>query len=387
MKKFPKPWFRPSRNRWFVTLNGRQINLGSDKDTAFERYKALLSKPQTASVCGEKLVSVIDRFLEWCLKHRSPHTYEWYRYRLQRFVDRYPKLDATRIQPFHVQEWVDSYELSKTSQRNYIRSVKRCLSWAVAQGYLEKNPLEHMRAPSAEPRERFVTAGEYEHFLSFVRCPHLKDLLEVTWETGCRPQESLRVEVRHFDERNQRWVFPRAESKGRRAPRVVYLTDKAMTVTRRRVAQLRKGRIFRNTAGNPWTTSAVNCALDRVQIRMGQAVMRETNDLASEAEIERAMDQVTLTKRVKGKIVKRTQAELRQEAKRIVTSAKAKSLVPRYSLYSLRHSWATRALQSGTDALTVAILMGHSDPSTLAKVYQHLSHNPEHLLSQARRVS
>ena len=38
------------------------------------------------------------------------------------------------------------------------------------------------------------------------------------------------------------------------------------------------------------------------------------------------------------------------------------------------------------DALTVAVLMGHADPSTLAKVYQHLAHNPQHLLEQARKA-
>ena len=60
----------------------------------------------------------------------------------------------------------------------------------------------------------------------------------------------------------------------------------------------------------------------------------------------------------------------------------AAQFAPRYSLYALRHVWAMRALESGLDVLTVAILMGHSDPSTLARVYQHLSHSPEHLLAQ-----
>ena len=36
----------------------------------------------------------------------------------------------------------------------------------------------------------------------------------------------------------------------------------------------------------------------------------------------------------------------------------------------------TGACSGGPMHLTVAILMGHSDPSTLAKVYQHLAHNP-----------
>ncbi|MFN8707329.1 MAG: tyrosine-type recombinase/integrase, partial [Planctomyces sp.] len=58
-----------------------------------------------------------------------------------------------------------------------------------------------------------------------------------------------------------------------------------------------------------------------------------------------------------------------------------------YCLYSLRHSFATIALQSGLDGLTVAILLGHRDPSMLAKVYQHLSHNPDHLLRQVRKAA
>jgi hypothetical protein len=36
-------------------------------------------------------------------------------------------------------------------------------------------------------------------------------------------------------------------------------------------------------------------------------------------------------------------------------------------------------LQRGVDPLRVAILMGHADPSMLAKVYAHLAQDPEYL--------
>ena len=88
----------------------------------------------------------------------------------------------------------------------------------------------------------------------------------------------------------------------------------------------------------------------------------------------------------KGKRITKSDSELRSEAKRKLVARVIIKTIPRYSLYALRHAWATRALQSGLDGLTVAILMGHSDPSTLARVYQHLSHNPEHLLAQAAKV-
>jgi integrase len=77
---------------------------------------------------------------------------------------------------------------------------------------------------------------------------------------------------------------------------------------------------------------------------------------------------------------------LLQEARRKLANRSACSLVPNYSLYALRHAWATHALQRGVDPLTVAILMGHRDPSMLARVYQHLSLNPNHLLQQARKA-
>ena len=45
MKKFPKPWYRPSRGVWYVTLNDRQHNLGPDREAAFKQYGELLANP------------------------------------------------------------------------------------------------------------------------------------------------------------------------------------------------------------------------------------------------------------------------------------------------------------------------------------------------------
>ena len=59
----------------------------------------------------------------------------------------------------------------------------------------------------------------------------------------------------------------------------------------------------------------------------------------------------------------------------------------KYCVYPIRHSWATRALQRSLDPLTVAILMGHSEPSMLAKVYQHVAHDPEYTRAAAERAT
>jgi hypothetical protein len=35
MPRYPKPFFRKSRQLWYVQLAGRQVNLGPDRDAAF----------------------------------------------------------------------------------------------------------------------------------------------------------------------------------------------------------------------------------------------------------------------------------------------------------------------------------------------------------------
>ncbi len=387
MARRPKPWFWKARDGWYVTVGGTRHPLGQDKDEAYDRFYSIMRQPQQRKVSRDTLAAIIDAFLEWVLKNRSPDTYEWYRYRLQRFIEQYPDLRASELRPYHVQTWVDSYDFSVTSRRNYLRSVKRCMKWARIQGYVDRNPIADLEVPSAESKTVCVSEKEFDVLMSYVRNRSFADLLTVTWETGCRPQESLRVESRHVDVANQRWVIPKSESKMKRMARVVYMTDKAMRIVQRRMLANPEGILFRNTSGKPWTTEAVNCCCFDVQMRMGKDEMKRKGEEISVEAITELIPTLRPTRTRKGVVVPKTSAELRCEAKRKLTFKRAAQLAPRYSLYALRHSWATNALQKGVDALTVAILMGHEDPSTLAKVYQHLSLNPQHLLEQARRAA
>jgi integrase len=154
-------------------------------------------------------------------------------------------------------------------------------------------------------------------------------LITVSWETGCRPQESLNVEARHLDVTGNRWVFPASESKGNKIPRVVYLTPKALEISERLAAKHPQGVLFRNKNGRPWTPTATGCRFWRIKAKVG------------------------------GKV----------------------------SLYALRHTWMNRMLIGGVDAFTVATLAGHRDPSMLAKHYAHLSQAPGYLSQQAMRAA
>lgn len=397
MKKFPKPWYRPSRGVWYVTLYGKQHNLGPDREAAFDQYRKLLANaPAAESEEPPKappayVVGLIQRFMADVRANGAPQTVEWYRYRLQLFVDHLSAHDLQSLQVdelkrSHVTEWVNGYaHLSSGSKRNLCRAVQRVMNWAVEQELIRHTPLARMRKPKAGKRERIIADAEWRDILSLLRDEDLRDLFVVTWETGCRPQESLIVEARHVDLTNQRWVFAIAESKTD-LPRVVYLTDRALEITKRRMLRYPRGPIFRNSHGEPWTTDAVNCAFMRLQIRMGLRTMREQGMEVDPRDTAEFVKTLNPTRKEKGKTVPKTERDLLEEAKRKLTYRQAAKLAPKFCLYTIRHTWMNRLLTSGVDALTVAILAGHCDPSTLAKTYQHLSQNPRYMLEQARRV-
>lgn len=387
MSHYPKPFFRKTRHLWYVQLDGTQHNLGPDKDAAFAAYHELMRKPREKRVVrSESVAALIDSFLDYTQKHRAPDTYEWYQSRLQRFVRWYPDLLVSELKPFHVQQWIDSHPtLASGSKRNLCRSIMRAMTWAEKQGYIDKSPLAHFEKPVGGKRERVISDDEWRGILSLIPDEDFRDLLLVSWDTGCRPQESLIVEGRHVDLQNSRWVFSVSESKTD-LPRFIYLTEQALDITKRRMKRFPTGPLFRNSSGKPWTTDAVNCAFVRIQIRIGIRVMRQRGLKIEEADIERFTKTLKPTRKTKGVDILKAKSELREEARTKLRYREATKHAPKFCLYTIRHTWMNRMLTSGVDALTVAILAGHSDPSTLAKCYQHLSQNPRYLLEQAKRV-
>lgn len=329
--KYPKPWYRPSRDVWYVTLNGRQHNLGSDKDKAFERYHQLMSMEPEQRLIGTTTAEVLDAYLDWCKIHRASRTYDWYLRQCQGFVNFLPRgLHVEQLKPYHLQRWIDSHS-SWTSggKRNACTAIKAALNWAVRQGYIDRSPIQHFQKPPAGGRKQVVTEAEFKAILAATRDPAFRDLLQLAWETGARAQELLRVHARHVDFANRRWVFPADEAKGGKLPRIIYLNDTALAITRKWMRRYPNGILFRNTHGKPWKPMAVGCRFYTIK----------------------------------------------------------KKLKKRYCLTNFRHTFATNAIKKGLDPITVANLMGHTNTDMLARTYAHLSHDPVYMQQAAARVT
>ena len=329
MPHFPKPFFRAKRDRWYVQVDGKHVNLGPDKAGAFRRYHEIMAArkqplPAAAPPDDPLLIEVLDAFLDWCLRHREKRTFESYEERIKSFLasltDR--RMPLRDLRPFHLQQWVDSHpDWSPGMKRGRMQAVQRGLNWAVKQGRIDKSPVAHVEKPPPGKREVVIDHPTYRRMRELTATQEFRDLIDVCWETGCRPQEVWRVERRHFDAANRRWVFPAKESKGKKKIRVVYLTDLAVEVCRRLALKHPTGPLFRNSGGVRWTRFAVSLVFGRMKKHLGR----------------------------------------------------------KYALVDFRHSFATRSLKAGVDPVTLSFLLGHADTSTLAKTYAHLGLEVTHL--------
>ena len=170
MARPPKPWFWKRRNAWFVTIDGTRHFLDAEKDAALTRFHQLMAEPQKRVVRSDSLAAIIDLFLDWCQKHRAADIFEWYRYRLERFVQTYPDLRTHELRTFHVQQWLDAMtELASGSRHNFCRPIKRAMRWAMQQGYVDSNRIADMEQPKAGKRETMVSQPEFDRILEFTR--------------------------------------------------------------------------------------------------------------------------------------------------------------------------------------------------------------------------
>lgn len=333
--KFPKPFFRASKQAWYLQLGKRQISLGKDRDKAFKRYQEILLHDLGQAPIEDAHLTVAqisDLFVEWSGSHHAVETRDWYHTYLQSFCDSCGGLSVQDLKPFHVTRWLADKAWGSTTQHQAISCVKRALNWAVDEGLLTDNPLKRVRKPPMQRRERIIDETEHQTILSAVKDEAFRQFLFALRDTGARPKEIRTVSKEHVNLGDGIWVFHQHKTKGKTGrPRVIYLTPAMTQLTKELMVQHPDGTLFRNSRGRPWTRNAVRLRFRNLRKKFPQ---------------------------LKG-----------------VTS------------YVVRHTYTTDALERGVPIATVAELLGHSSTRMIEQHYSHLAEKREHLRQAAIKAT
>ena len=172
---------------------------------------------------------------------------------------------------------------------------------------------------------------------------------------------------------------PGGGAEGQGAQRVVYLTDEVDGDHETADGRHPRGPLFLNTDGLPWSPSALNCRFARLRLTLGRKKLDELGLMPPK------LKRLTKSQRADDAVRNGHLEAVGERRRQIATLARRQ--VPRYSLYTFRHSWCTHALERGVDAVTVATLMGHRDTTMISRHYAHLIQRRDHLRESVRKAA
>lgn len=335
-RRHPQPFWRKFNKCWYVQIGKKQVRLAPDRTEAFQLYHELMSRgpepgePPATSPTLQLVVDVLAAFLDWSGRNQASRTTAHYRENLQRFTARIPAgLVIGDLKPYHVTRVLADFpHWAPNTRRDFLGALKRALNWAVAEELIERHPLAGLVQPAREARELVISPADYVQIRAAIVEPCFRDLIELAWETGARVQELRILEARFVDLATSRVVIPPSLAKGKKFPRVIYLTDRAREILDRLGQAQPTGPILLNSAGRPWTKDAINCAFCRLQKKLGR----------------------------------------------------------KFHLGAFRKGYATEALKNGVDVIGLAHLMGHRDVSMLGRVYARVQQDPEYMASLLRKA-
>jgi integrase len=373
-----KPWYRKSKDAWFVEIDGRQHALGKHPEgappprkssrtklwnapdeiqaafrrllDARDRERALTAEPRSIRVrvvCDRFLTLVCPYFgeppakepnasdPELPLKANATHderTYWWYRKYLQSFCDLHGALRASELKPLHLTAWLEANPGWQASRRHAIIAVKRCFKWADEEGLIDRNPFRAVKKPAVGRRERILTPAEKQEILQTIRDRPFREFVFALYETGCRPSEVARVTAENFDEERGLWVFQQHKARRKTGkPRIVYLTPAMVELTKALVARYPEGPLFRgNRNKKAFTRNGIRCRFRRLRKKL-------------------------------------------PHLKGVVS-------------YTARHTYTNEALCNGVGLLEVAELLGHSSTEMVEQHYAHLDQKTQHMLEAAKKA-
>lgn len=200
-------------------------------------------------------------------------------------------------------------------------------------------------------------------------------------------QEIRLIEVAHVRFDLGRIELPPAKAKGKKRWRFIYLTPAAEEVVRRRLTPRATDVVFTNADGNPWDAQNFNNRFCRLQARLGrEELVRRGWELDPKA-VEALAATLPATKTEKGWALAKSKRDLLREVRKKLTVKAAAKVGTKYALTAIRHSFATRMLESGMDHLSVAALLGHADGTMLAKVYSHVGQKTDFLRDELLKVA
>ena len=285
-----------------------------------------------------RLSEFAEEFLKLVKVERKPQTYRRYSVSLVSLKEAFGNKRLSEITP----EEIDRYKQSRLNSgrkgstiNRDLACLRRLLRVAVKRNKLRSSPFSEDRVDflPEQGRERILSFAEERKYLS-AASPTLRDVATIILECGCRPDEVFRIRVEDVDLTGRTLRIQFGKTKNARRP--LSLSEPALDVLKRRISVAQGPYLF--------------------PFRVG---------LFGDKEVFNWNKPMT---------------QLWNAHKKALAASKIR---PAFKLYDCRHTYGTRAIESGVNPLSLMRLMGHANLATTNR-YVHLSE--DHLAEAQKRI-
>jgi integrase len=332
-----KPFYREARKCWYVKdARGRFIRLDPNEKKAYRLWEDMrrLADYRHHDASLDAILEAFLRDLEPRITPERMVRYILFCNGFAEFMGRTSQ--ARKVTGSDILRWVKKPKNGKVwsiaRQRDAGQAIKRALSWAIRRGYLPWSDLLELRFQ--QPKPRTSTLSKATHLQLIQACreqPRSRSFALVLIALRLSPARPIQVrEVTAANFTGSAWVFSDHKTAGKTGqPLVIHCAPCLATLTRILAYFRPSGPLFLTSLGDPWTKDGIVRRFRRIREKIG---------------------------------------------------------IENVTAYTYRHSFATDALESGTDLPTVAALLGHSDTAMVSRVYGHLDQRTRHLQDATSRI-
>jgi integrase len=303
----------------------------------------------------------MDRWLNNYKKNEvQPTTFEGYEYNIRHIKNALGRIKLENLKPDHIQQYINEFK-----KENKMRSLKishtllsAALDQAVNNDLIVKNPAKAVALPKQEKKEaKVLTPEEQTWFIRALEGERLQSFFMFQLATGMRPGEALAIQWRDIDfdgklltikgairqEKNEttgKHVLVFAPTKTKKT-RTIELLDKTIEILELQRIKQNGERMF---LGDGYTN------LDLV-------FCTELGTMIDRNNLDRVLT------RVKTKMKNLAAAEKNVDVSKVdITDLTA---------HTLRHTFATRALEKDIPLKVVSDWLGHSTIRVTGDTYSH----------------
>lgn len=162
------------------------------------------------------------------------------------------------ILPTHIAQYLERRSGPKGNRE--IAALSTVFEWSLRKGYAVSNPCRGVRRNTERPRRRYVDDFEFEEALRAAR-PELRRIMLAAYLTGLRQGDLIALRP---DQVGPDGITLEESKRGKRI--VIAWSDELRDLVREALEKSDGARVFANSRGEPWTSSGLQTAFQRLRV-------------------------------------------------------------------------------------------------------------------------